>query len=174
MDFSRLYVNVGPGSYSGIRTAIAFALGYSSTELDNKSNSQIYTYTSFDLIKFFAGESSKNNCVFIQSWPRLSKVDASKLEFKNLKGYYQCEDKNMFVNVLDIDLGKTVFYLPQASVLSKFSKYLKEVASLVIGTQLDNKEKTLEFMENFEFKNNLEPLYINPVAITKPNESKNK
>src|SRR3990167_11559011 len=55
-DNTKLLINRGPGSYSGIRTGIAYVYGLLHGGLIKKE--QVFSFTSFDLIRAATGHSN--------------------------------------------------------------------------------------------------------------------
>ncbi len=144
LDFSfkdsKFYVCVGPGSYTGIRQTVAFFMG-----IQMVKNIRLYTFTLFDYFKYVYKKELKNkNKLIINGFPFSIN--------ENYRGFG-----------LNIKTAEYFYYNDNAFCSDCF--WVKNPADVI------QKDKVFDFIKHAQqqniFKTNLEPLYINPVHITK-------
>jgi len=155
---TEIYVNRGPGSYTGIRTGISYVLGLLHGGLIQKS--KIHSYTSFDLIRAAENESDLTIPIYMKAWPR---VPNGKLS--GTKGYFQDGDQIMHLEYESIqDREDVLFYTREEEITEdNFSSDSGHQTS----TALKEKNTYSTLIKIKELSTDLTPLYINPVNITK-------
>ena len=163
---STIFVNVGPGSYTGIKQSIAFALGYKHVN----SKVKIVPYSVFDLINFIH-KGAEN--IFIYAWPRRIETITSKTK---LKGYIKNKNRIYYGNLKDLKknvskdqkLGsRLIAYMPNIEIVKKQPKSF-ENAIVILPQQLEKLDVIKSFITKYQPRHTtLKPLYVNPVSITK-------
>lgn len=147
-----VFVNRGPGSYSGIRTGIAYVFGLMHAKL--LPELQICSYTSFDLIR---AATNHDGPIFLKAWPRVptNQLTTSKGYFSashteeqiSYKEWEQISDLPALLAVGEEEITTTISY-----------RRLPELLSDPVSFR--------QLIERASHSNSLEPLYINPVHIT--------
>lgn len=150
---TKIFVNRGPGSYTGIRTALTYVLGLMHGGLI--SGKQVVPYTSFDLLSAVSG---KNEPLFLKSWPRL----ANGL-LTGSKGYFKKGSEVAFVEYDVIStLPGLVIYTEETDITEALPSDTTHIASTTIAT-----EELLEKLIASTIETQpIDPLYINPVNAT--------
>ncbi len=149
-DETKVTIIRGPGSYTGIRTGIAYVYGLLHAKLIKKE--QIVGVTTFDLISAI---SERNAPIYLKAWPRLAngKIEGSKGYFYDGSQIQHLEYemiKDKYENLTIYSDEQLHDYSQQNTVTAK------------ILQQPEIYEKLLE-KNSHDFS--LEPLYINPVRI---------
>lgn len=145
---SKLFINRGPGSYSGIRTGMAYGLGITQGKLIQKEN--LAYYTTFDLL-------ATDQNVFLKAWPRIGGT------LETIKGYY-FDRKAQDISYRELSsLTESSIILLEATEELNLPKELHTIYTQDIIT----KENLTQFLEKTTFTAAMEPLYINPVNITR-------
>lgn len=148
---TKVFIVKGPGSYSGIRTGIAYVYGLLHAKLITKE--QLTSITTFDLIRAAtnAGES-----IYLKAWPRLAngKIEGSKGYFSDGKVMKHCE-------FLETKTADDKLFVYSEEKLTDFAGKQQFTAEL-----LSNPATYKAVINKFDSPNaDLEPLYINPVHI---------
>lgn len=149
---TKIFVNRGPGSYSGIRVGLAYTLGLIHSGVIKEEN--VFGYTSFDISKYFV---SNNTGIFLKAWPR------AITNLGSIKGYIWKDNAVEYVNFADLSGTYTV--LSEDSIEGmEGTKH-----TLVLHNGLAVPEVTTYFMQNIHtLTHDTSPLYGNPVNITTP------
>lgn len=158
-DEKTIYVNIGPGSYSGIRQGIAFVLGLSHIKKELK----IIPYTSFDFV--FASFDPQYT-YFIYAWPR----DPKRFSVETgVKGYCLKENQYSYCNQTELKkVKKLAIYVPNEKIAEFIRSQTKaDEVAVIKPDKISSLEHINLFIRNFNTPRPLEPLYINPVNITK-------
>lgn len=147
-----ILVNRGPGSYSGIRTGIAYVLGLLHGRLI--TDSQIHSFTSFDLVR---ATSSHKEAIYLKAWPRIA---SGKLE--ESKGYFQ--ESPLSVPVYrswdEIKDQEKLFIVSDEEIQTTHEK---RTYTDLLEDPVGYRSLAAEFEK---YNNDLDPLYINPVHIS--------
>lgn len=171
-SLQRGFINIGPGSYTGIRQGVSFALGLAVT----KENIEIFQFTSFDLVSFVAKEERTN--IFVQGLPPIeiafkskgfgSNKLSSRALIKGWLGTRQAKGWNVVYSNLDSIPEDTLVY--GNSLYTSVQFQWVEPSSLCIdGAFL---EKFVNYLLDkrravlIEDIGEIAPLYVNPVNIT--------
>jgi len=131
----RIYVNVGPGSYTGIRTSLAYVRGVIVGAKIKGTVLEVKSYTSFD---FTCSD-------FILGYPKCSGINDEAL------GYFKSNSEE-------------IKYLTYAEA-KKLNPNLRVFNECDSSENLISSEFILNFIKVFNFGEALKPLYINPVRI---------
>ena len=147
---THIYVNRGPGSYSGLRTGISYVYGLLHGGLIDKKN--IHSFTSFQLIRVATNTSSP---IFIKAWPRL----ANGL-LEGSKGYFEEGEQQLYKTYEGLTGIKNLVCVTE--------EQLDAAPDGLTNEKLVTSEDTYIALtkDTSLFTNSLEPLYINPVHIT--------
>lgn len=145
---TQIYINRGPGSYSGIRTGIAYVYGLLHGGLIKME--QIHSFTSFQLISAL----SKKEAIFIKSWPRIPNGTLA-----GSKGYFNDHDVQNFIDITELKKSSDIAIYSE-EVLGETTPYM------YLTSEILNNNETYLTLINFlhtSQTNTLDPLYINPV-----------
>lgn len=149
---TKLLVNRGPGSYSGIRTTIAYAFGLIHGSRVNAQN--LHSFTSFELI---SAATNHTGPIYLKSWPRVATGNLAAS-----KGYFSetPEDTGRYAAFEEVSSSQSILSVGEEEIATKLEyRQLRELLSDPIGYR--------ELAQNIEeLSTDLEPLYINPVHIT--------
>jgi tRNA A37 threonylcarbamoyladenosine modification protein TsaB len=137
-------VNKGPGSYSGIRSGIAYAQGLLHAGLIDKAH--IYSYTTF---AFICAAMEIKPPIYFKAWPRIPTTT-----FEETKGYFQDESGQVSY--------KEYAEIKDSKNLTLFSEQQNLEVILLDATCSKLADNVAKSKQNSD----LTPLYINPVHIT--------
>jgi len=145
-------INRGPGSYSGIRTAVSFAYGL--VHGGRLPQACVHSFTSFDLVR---AATKHIGPIYLKAWPRLP---SGKLA--ESKGYFASEhnDTGRYVSFSDVENEKGLLSVGEEEIVSSQEyRALEQLLKDPVGYR-ELSQKTIELPVT------LDPLYINPVHIT--------
>lgn len=146
-------VTRGPGSYAGIRTAIAYAYGllHGSALAQN----QLKSVTSFDILR--AGTNHLGP-IYEKAWPRLQNGAA-----KGSKGYFQpTQHADISYTTWETVQKKEELLLVSAEKISDYSREQRQYEDILCDAATYRSLAA----NHSSFSTSLEPLYINPVHIS--------
>jgi len=144
---TKILVNRGPGSYSGIRTALSYVLGLEHGKAVSPEN--IFSFTSFDFVL-------SEFPVYYASWPRNEAVS-----FEETRGYLQKTPSEQIIYVNGTEAKK----LPSVTIVSE-KDIISDQIDYILFEKLVTPEHIQKFLKVTEFSKDRTPLYINPVHIT--------
>lgn len=145
-------VNRGPGSYSGIRTGIAYVYGLLHSQFITAAN--IRSYTSFDLLR---AATSHEGPIYLKAWPR---VTTNKLELS--KGYFSANQNN---TAYEYKEWEQIAADPALLAIGE-EEISTEVSYRKLSELLSDPVAFRQLIEFAPITTSLEPMYINPVHIT--------
>ncbi len=147
-DKTEIIVNRGPGSYSGIRTSLAYVLGLEHGHLIAQRN--ISTFTTFDFTMFIQP-------LYFIAWPR-NTVNS----IQDTKGY-TLDDISKPIRYIS---GVEALEIPKIKMLAERSFILNSEIPVQLFEDFVNPSHIKNFLNNSSLSKDRSPLYINPVFIT--------